>query len=107
MPHDHRMWAVIGIYGGREDNLFWRRVSTGLSGAIEPSCTSTLRTGDVTVLAPDVIHSVTNPGSQLTSAIHVYGGDFFDAARSEWDAATLIERPFDPEHARHLFAGGP
>ena len=22
LPHDHRMWAVIGIYTGREDNLF-------------------------------------------------------------------------------------
>ncbi|RYY93341.1 MAG: hypothetical protein EON61_25145, partial [Alphaproteobacteria bacterium] len=21
-PHDHRMWAVIGIYTGREDNIF-------------------------------------------------------------------------------------
>lgn len=20
LPHDHRMWAVIGIYGGAEDN---------------------------------------------------------------------------------------
>ena len=21
MPHDHRMWAVIGVYTGREDNI--------------------------------------------------------------------------------------
>src|SRR5687767_3755781 len=26
MPHDHRMWAVIGMYAGREDNIFWRRL---------------------------------------------------------------------------------
>ena len=26
MPHNHRMWAVIGIYTGREDNIFWRRI---------------------------------------------------------------------------------
>ena len=26
MPHNHRMWAVIGIYSGREDNIFWRRI---------------------------------------------------------------------------------
>lgn len=26
MPHNHRMWAVIGIYTGREDNVFWKRV---------------------------------------------------------------------------------
>ena len=24
-PHDHRMWAVIALYGGREDNTFYRR----------------------------------------------------------------------------------
>ena len=26
MPHNHLMWAVIGVYSGREDNIFWRRV---------------------------------------------------------------------------------
>src|SRR5215813_11235060 len=26
LPHDHRMTAVIGMYGGREDNMFWRRL---------------------------------------------------------------------------------
>ena len=26
MPHNHEMWANIGIYTGREDNIFWRRV---------------------------------------------------------------------------------
>ena len=26
MPHNHLMWAVIGIYTGREDDLFWRRL---------------------------------------------------------------------------------
>src|SRR5437764_15177339 len=25
LPHDHRTWAVIGVYGGREDNVYWRR----------------------------------------------------------------------------------
>ena len=25
MPHNHNMWAVIGIYTGREDNILWRR----------------------------------------------------------------------------------
>src|SRR5580693_7261163 len=24
-PHDHRMWAAIGIYGGQEDNTFYVR----------------------------------------------------------------------------------
>jgi predicted metal-dependent enzyme (double-stranded beta helix superfamily) len=26
MPHEHRMWAVIGVYAGAEDNMYWRRV---------------------------------------------------------------------------------
>ena len=28
-PHDHRTWAVIGIYGGQEDNTFYRRNKAG------------------------------------------------------------------------------
>jgi hypothetical protein len=28
-PHNHHMWAVIGIYTGREDNIFWRRLPDG------------------------------------------------------------------------------
>src|SRR3974377_2388052 len=35
MPHDHRMWAVIGVYTGREDNIFWRRVVDDVGGLIE------------------------------------------------------------------------
>src|SRR5579863_7635982 len=35
MPHDHRMWAVIGVYSGREDNIFWRRMTDERSGLIE------------------------------------------------------------------------
>jgi predicted metal-dependent enzyme (double-stranded beta helix superfamily) len=26
MPQNHRMWAVIGVHIGREDNIFWRHV---------------------------------------------------------------------------------
>jgi len=26
LPHNHQMWAIIGLYTGREDNIFWRRV---------------------------------------------------------------------------------
>ena len=26
IPHNHLMWAVIGVYTGREDNIFWRRL---------------------------------------------------------------------------------
>jgi predicted metal-dependent enzyme (double-stranded beta helix superfamily) len=77
MPHNHSMWAVIGIYKGREDNIFWRRLPDG-SGKVEAAGAGALCVGDATPLGHDIIHSVTNPIPRLTGAIHVYGGDFFD-----------------------------
>ena len=82
MPHNHQMFSVIGIYSGREDNIFWRRRET----TIEAVGAKSLGLGDVSTLGRDVIHSVLNPIGKLTCAIHVYGGDFFEPAepRSEW-----------------------
>ncbi len=51
----------------------------------------------------DIIHSVTNPIPRLTGAIHVYWCDFFGVARSEWDAESLLERPYDLEKNMRLF----
>ena len=41
--------------------------------------------------------------SGTTGAIHVYGGDFFAAERSEWDPETLREQPYDVEKTLRLF----
>jgi len=103
MPHDHRMWAVIGIYTGREDNVFWRRLPADADREIEAAGARSLCRGDCTPLGPDIIHSVTNPIPRLTGAIHVYGGDFLEQERSEWDPETLHERPYDVARARQLF----
>lgn len=99
-PHNHNMWAVIGIYGGQEDNTFWRRDPQGL----EQRGGRELREHEVVVLGSDVIHSVTNPLRAYTAAIHVYAGDYLKAERSEWDPETHEERPFDFENARRVFA---
>ena len=93
LPHDHRMAAVIGMYGGREDNVFWRRIRGDPRGKVEAVGARALCLGDAEPLGRDVIHSVTNPIPRLTGAIHIYGGDFFAVARSEWDAETLLEQP--------------
>jgi len=98
-PHDHRMWAIIGLYGGREDNTFYRRAAAGLSVAGGRQ----LGRGDVALLGQAVIHSVTNPLREFTGAIHIYGGDFFHTPRSDWDPETLQERPYDVERAKRLF----
>lgn len=94
LPHDHRMWAVIGIYSGREDNIFWRRLA-GPGGRLEAAAAKALSEGDAEPLGQNIIHSVINPIPRLTAAIHVYGGDFFAVERSEWDPETLSERRFD------------
>ena len=102
MPHNHLMWAVIGIYTGREDNIFWRRIPE-VAGKIEAAGAKSLGPGDAEPLGRNIIHTVTNPLSRLTGAIHVYGGDFYAASRSEWDPETLVERPYDMQKSLALF----
>ncbi len=101
MPHNHQMFSVVGIYTGREDNVFWQRKGT----TIEAVAAKSLGAGDVATLGSDAIHSVLNPIGKMTCALHVYGGDFFAPPnpRSEWDHETLIEEPWNVEHAKSLF----
>jgi predicted metal-dependent enzyme (double-stranded beta helix superfamily) len=103
MPHNHNMWAVIGIYTGREDNLFWRRRPGAPGAQLEIAGGKALAEKDVEPLGRDLVHSVTNPIGRLTGAIHVYGGDFFAVARSEWDPESLTERPYDVAKNMRLF----
>lgn len=100
MPHNHNAWAVIGIYTGREDNIFWRKTE---ADRIEAAGAKALMSGNTVALGRDIIHSVTNPIEKLTAALHVYGGDFFAPGRSEWDPETLHEAPFDFDKSRKIF----
>jgi predicted metal-dependent enzyme (double-stranded beta helix superfamily) len=102
-PHNHNLWAVIGIYSGREDNIFWRRTKDAPNGHIEAAGAKALCLGDAEALGKDIIHSVTNPISRFTGGIHVYGGDFFVDGRSDWDAEALIEQPYNVDKARAVF----
>ena len=94
MPHDHRMWAVIGIYSGAEDNQFFRRDP---DGGLDATTDRRLDAGDVCVLGTQTIHAVANPTGRLAGAIHVYGGDFVNQPRSQWGPGDLVERPFSME----------
>lgn len=100
MPHNHNMWAVIGVYTGREDNIFWRRID---GKRVEAAGAKALSVKDAAPLGPDIIHSVTNPIPRLTGAIHVYGGDFFATSRSEWDPESLVEGRYDPAKTIRMF----
>lgn len=102
-PHNHNIWAVIGIYSGREDNIFWRRISEDKQGRIEAAGARSLCLGDVTPLGPDIIHSVNNPIPRNSGAIHIYGGDFFHVEnRSEWDPEDLTEHEYNAENVKNV-----
>lgn len=80
-PHDHRMWGAIAVYGGKEDNTFWRRAGA----ALEQSGGKELAAGDIGLMGSDTIHSVHAPLARAwTGAVHVYGGDFVTQERSMW-----------------------
>jgi predicted metal-dependent enzyme (double-stranded beta helix superfamily) len=104
MPHNHALWAVIGVYNGREDNILWRRLPDDANGRIEAAGARTLASGDTLAFGADVIHSVVNPLGRITGAIHVYGGDFFAVSRNEWDPELLHEKPYDMEKVLRMFA---
>jgi predicted metal-dependent enzyme (double-stranded beta helix superfamily) len=90
-PHDHRTWATIGIYSGGEDNSFYRRAD----GSLAESGGRELRPRDVCLLGDDTIHAVHNPTGEFAGAIHIYGANFFEIERSEFDPETFEERPYD------------
>jgi predicted metal-dependent enzyme (double-stranded beta helix superfamily) len=99
MPHNHLMWANIGIYTGREDNILWERKKNGL----EANNAKCLFAGDIAVLNTNAIHSVTNPLQRFTGGLHIYGGDFFATERSQWDPETLKEEPSNGDVIRDIF----
>ena len=80
-PHEHRMWAVIRVADGQEDNTLWRRTPEG----VEQRGDREVGAGDVLVLDTDAVHAVANPCRSATLALHVYGGDIITTPRREWD----------------------
>jgi predicted metal-dependent enzyme (double-stranded beta helix superfamily) len=79
--HDHLTWAVIGTWGGYEDNhLFVRDGTRAVETAVE-RC----EPGQVIGLSADAIHDVHAPASIGSAAIHIYGGPLFDQPRHAWN----------------------
>jgi predicted metal-dependent enzyme (double-stranded beta helix superfamily) len=99
-PHNHLMWAAIGLYGGQEDNTFYRRSGPG----IEVAGGRELQMSDVALLGADAIHAVSNPRRTYTGAIHIYGGNLPEqTGRSEWDEETFEEMAYDFARTQRMF----
>jgi predicted metal-dependent enzyme (double-stranded beta helix superfamily) len=101
-PHNHLLWSEIGVYSGREDNIFWCRSTRDAGWPIQVTGAAAVHAGSCRSLEQDVIHSVTNPLDRVTAALHVYGGDLYAQPRSMWDGETFAEAPLD--HARDMRA---
>jgi predicted metal-dependent enzyme (double-stranded beta helix superfamily) len=97
-PHDHRMWAVIGVYHGQEDNQLFARTA---GDALEPTERFSVRTGEIRQLDALTIHSVQAAGGRYLGAVHVYGGDLFGTPRSTWRDG--VEQPTDESALPALF----
>lgn len=92
VPHNHRMWAVVGVFGGQEDNRFFRRDTDTLADSGGRS----LKVSDTLVMGADTIHSIHNPFEHSAlAAIHVYGGDLLGVPRSMWTGSPYREEPYD------------
>ena len=88
-PHEHRMWAVIGMYGGQRRQ---RVLSPGGKRARAPGGRE-LPAGDVLVLGDDVIHSVANSRQRIHGRPPRVRRRLLLGSRSEWDFETFEERP--------------
>ena len=78
--HDHTVGAIIGVWGGYEDNHLFRRTATG----IEPTEVRRVHAGEALVLDAEAIHDVHAPSRTWSAALHVYLGDITTLDRNSW-----------------------
>ena len=90
MPID----PVIGVYTGREDNIFWRRIPGSENGKVEAAGARALCEKDAEPLGRNIIHSVTSRAATLNSLAMAgnmagaRGGGGSDSRRSSAAART-------------------
>ena len=89
-PHNHQMWAVVGVYRGEEKNQLFE---VGDDSQLEPTERFSLKPGDLRLLDPSTIHSVQSGPDDYLGAVHVYGGDLIGTPRSMWKNGD--EQPLD------------
>ena len=97
-PHNHSIWAVVGIYEGQEDNTFYRL----LDGEVRMIERHEVRAPGVLTMDGSTIHAIANPLAQVTCGLHVYGGHLDDAPRTLWDPDTHESAPFTRARAMQI-----
>jgi predicted metal-dependent enzyme (double-stranded beta helix superfamily) len=97
--HDHATPAIIGVWGGHEDNLLYRfppdRPGRPRAEGLESSGARRVDTGEVLVLGPETIHDVHAPTGRWSGALHVYLADLPTLERHSWRDPAADAAPFD------------
>ncbi len=92
------MVSAVGVYAGAEENVYYEADGAGL----RETKRRLVKPGDVAVHAADVIHSIASAGDEPLAALHVYGGDFLHAPRSEWRGSPFARHAYDTARLRAL-----
>jgi len=92
-PHDHHTWGMIGVLDNALTETRFRRVddrSKEGQAQLEKDRTNLFKSGDVTLLIPEVdeIHQMDNFTDRSTVEIHVYGTDLRGLDRARYDLET-------------------
>jgi len=96
------MWAVIGVYGGREDNMLWRRCRTSPTARSKRRAPSRCRQ-DAQVFGPDVIHSVVQSIPRVHRRDPCLWRRFLRRPAQRMGSESLCEKPYDVEKALRMF----
>lgn len=99
LPHDHGSWSACAYYAGRERNTFYRRTPNGL----EQASGKDYDAGHVSLMGANAIHSIENPLGSYNAALHVFAGNPFTAATSQWDPDSLQQAPFDIAYVMSVY----
>ena len=59
--------------------------------------------GDVSLMGADAVHAIDNPLRTTNAALHVFAGNPFAAACSQWDPDTLDQAPFDISYVLSVY----
>ncbi len=99
LPHDHGSWSACAYYLGRERNTFYRRTVHGL----EPASGKDYDAGDVSLMGADAVHAIENPLRTNNAALHVFAGNPFVSACSQWDPESFEPAPFDIPYVMSVY----
>lgn len=95
-PHEHKMNAFIGVFKGREKNLFFKNEAGGL----KYKSTKIIDAGQMVSIGTDGLHAVVAEGEEDCYSFHVYTGPLSKIKRSlfDWNTGQPLEFTDDNYH---------